>query len=45
MKKENAKKRDVNSTPKTRRKVSKTMEAARRLKGSLIVLDPTFLLE
>jgi len=26
------------------RKVSKTMEAARRLKGSLIVNDPAFLL-
>lgn len=31
-------------TPKTKKKVSKTLEAARKLKGSLIVNDPKFLL-
>lgn len=30
--------------PKTKKKVSKTLEAARKLKGSLIVNDPKFLL-
>lgn len=30
--------------PKAKRKVSKTLEAARRLKGRLIVNDPQFLL-
>ncbi len=48
MKKESKKKREQNSdtdTTQTKRKVSKTMEAARRLKGSIIVLDPTILYE
>lgn len=29
---------------KTKRKISKTVEAARRLKGSIVVLDPTLFL-
>ncbi len=37
------KKADV-KVQKPKKKVSKTLEAARRLKGSLIVNDPTFLL-
>ncbi len=44
MKKESKKKRESDSTtnkPQEKRKMSKTMEAALKLKGSITVLDPT----
>ncbi|GFZ39361.1 hypothetical protein [Bacteroides nordii] len=44
-KKEKAEEEKVETKePKTKKKVSKTLEAARKLKGSLIVNDPKFLL-
>ncbi len=48
MKKESKKKREQDSntdtnTTQTKRKISKTMEAALRLQGCITVLDPSFL--
>ncbi len=48
MKTEKGQEKEINKTPQKEsnfaKKVSKTLEAARRLKGNLIVNDPAFLL-